>query len=146
MIVADHIRRAARQFPDRVAAICGGERRSHRELDERSSRFANALLARGLELGERVIVLLENSIRCIEIDFALSKAGLVRVALDPRVTAPELAYILADAEPAALVFGSNFGHLVGDVIAARPMRHVICVEEPQAPRVLAGAVAYEALL
>ena len=147
MVVAEHIRRAARCYPDHVAAICDGEQRSHREIDERSNRFANALLQRGLTTGERVVVLLDNSIRCIEIDFGLAKAALVRVALNPRITAPELEYILQDAAPGALVFGSNFAALIMPLVAREEgIRQIIRVAEPSAPGLDPAATDYEAML
>lgn len=147
MVVPEHIRRAARLYPDNVAAICGDESRTHAEIDERSSRLANALLARGLACGDRVVVLLENSIRCIEVDFGLSKAALVRVALNPRVTAAELAYILDDAEPAAVIFGCNFENLVAvALVERRGIRHVICIAEPGSPTEAMGALDYETML
>ena len=147
MIAAEHIRRAARLYPDHVAAICDEERRTHAELDDRSNRLADALLALGLGRGERVIVLLENSVRCIEADFALSKAGLVRVALNPRITAPELEYILDDAEPAGVIYGSNFGNLIGPAFAQRSaVRHAICVQEPGVSMRQDRVIDYETLL
>jgi long-chain acyl-CoA synthetase len=142
VLVPDHIARAAKLYPGAVAAICEGEHRTHREIDERSNRLANALLERGLAKGERVVVLLENSIRGIEIDFALGKAGLVRVSLNPRVTASELAYILDDAEPAAMIFGTSFTRLVEPALAAREtIRVAIRIDEPDAQ-----ACGYEALI
>lgn len=147
MVVADHIRRAAQCYPDHVAAICDAEQRSHREIDERSNRFANALLQRGLSAGERVVVLLDNSIRCIEIDFGLAKAALVRVALNPRITAHELEYILKDAEPSAIVFGSNFAALIEPAVSGvQGVRQMICVTEPGSPGPDSAAADYEALL
>lgn len=147
MVVADHISRAARCYPDHVAAICDGEQRSHREIDERSNRFANALLQRGLTAGERVVVLLDNSIRCIEVDFGLAKAALVRVSLNPRITAPELEYILKDAEPSAIVFGSNFAALIVPVFSrVAGIRQIIRVAEPSSPRLDPAATDYKAIL
>jgi len=147
MVVADHIRRAARCYPERIAAICDEERRSLREIDERSNRLARAMLEHGIAAGERVLVLLENSIRCIEVDFGLSKAALVRVSLNPRVSAPELEYILQDAEPSAIVHGSNFSGLVADVLRRTESAcRTICVEEPGAPRGDDAGTDYEALL
>ena len=147
MVVADHIRRAARCYPDNVAAICDAERRSHREIDERSSRFAGALLQLGLRAGERVVVLLENSIRCIEVDFGLAKAVLVRVSLNPRITAPELEYIVKDAQPAAIVFGSNFAALVDEAVSrADGIAHRIRVAEPDSTEHGCEAIDYEELL
>ncbi len=147
MVVADHVGRAAQCYPEHVAAICDAERRSHREIDERSSRFANALLRRGLAAGDRVVVLLDNSIRCIEVDFGLAKAGLVRVSLNPRVTAPELEYIAQDAQPGAIVFGSNFAALVAPVVlSAQGIRQIIRVSEPAAPAPNTVGIDYEDML
>ena len=147
MIVAEHIQRAARCYADHVAAICDGERRTHAEIDERSNRLANALLTHGLAHGDRVLVLLENSIRCIEVDFGLCKAGLVRVSLNPRITAPELAYICDDAEVVAIICGSNFLSLVLPTIRERSgIRYMICVEEPAAPAVPEECIDYDELL
>jgi len=147
MVVADHVRRAARGYPHQVAAICDGEQRTHLEIDERSSRFANALGRSGLAAGERVIVLLDNSIRCIEVDFGLAKAALVRVSLNPRITAPELEYILRDAEPSAIVFGSNFQALIAPAVSCvEGIRQLVRVAEPGSPELDPAAVDYERML
>lgn len=147
MVTGEHIRRAASLYGNNIAAICEDERRTHREIDERSSRLANALLARGLARGERVVVLLENSIRCIEVDFALSKAGLVRVSLNPRITAGELEYVIQDAEPAAIILGSNFMPLAAPVTARTgDIREVVCVAEPGKQTKGGLGTDYESLL
>lgn len=108
MIVPDQLTRATRRFPTNVAAICGDEVRSFAEMDERSNRLANALLSMGLSKGDRVATLLENSVRCLDADFALAKSGLVRVSLNPRCTAKEIGYIVADSGARAIVFGSGY--------------------------------------
>jgi acyl-CoA synthetase (AMP-forming)/AMP-acid ligase II len=115
MNVADQLHRVARFYGSSVAAVCGDERRTYDELEERSNRLANALLARGLLPGDRVATWMENSIRCVEMDFALAKAGLVRVSLNPRLTAREANYILNDADAKVLVYGASFDK---DVAAA----------------------------
>jgi long-chain acyl-CoA synthetase len=147
MSVAEHIRRATRRYADNLAAICGDERRTHAEIGERSNRLANALLARGLAHGDRVVVLLENSIRCIEVDFALCKAGLVRVSLNPRITAAELAYICDDAEPRAIICGSNFLSLILPALRERSgIAHVVCVNDIAEIAVPEEWLDYDALL
>jgi long-chain acyl-CoA synthetase len=114
MIVGDHITRAVRRFPDATAVICGGESYSFRELDERTNRLGNAMLALGLCCGDRIVTLLENSVRCVEVDFALAKAGLVRVSLNPRSTAKDVRYILEDSDARAIIVDSGLDSLVGD--------------------------------
>ena len=147
MNVPDHINRAARRYPDHIAAICDDEQRSHGEIDERSNRFANALFQCGLTAGERVVVLLENSIRCIEVDFGLAKAAMVRVSLNPRITAPELEYILKDVEPSAMIFGAVFAPLIGSVVAGiGSIRQLVCIAEAATPPPDQAGADYETLL
>ncbi len=148
MVVGDHIARAVKRYREELAAICGDELRTFAELDDRTNRLANALLARGLAKGDRVAALVENSIRCIEIDFALAKAGLVRVSLNPRSMAKDVSYILADSEARAMIYGGAFADVVGETAANAP-----CVEswvriaeldsEPTAP---VESLDYEELL
>ena len=75
MNVGDQLHKAARLYGSRIAARCDDETLTFAELEERSNRLAHALLARGLKHGERVATWLENSIRCLELDFALAKAA-----------------------------------------------------------------------
>ncbi|MFN0184819.1 MAG: class I adenylate-forming enzyme family protein [Aquabacterium sp.] len=108
MNVADALHRAARLYGDAPAARCGDEWRSFAELEQRSNQLAQALLAHGLQPGDRVAIWLENSIRCVELDYALAKAGLVRVSLNPRLTPREAQYILVDSDARAFVHGASF--------------------------------------
>lgn len=143
MIVPDQIRRGARLYPDRTAAICGSEQRTFREIDERTNRLANALTARGLKPGDRVATWLGNSIRCIETDFALAKAGLVRASLNPRLTAAEAEYILGDSDARALIYDPGYEPMLA-AFGQQPeqLETRLCVGSAQLP----GVEDYEALL
>ena len=120
MIVPDHLHAAARLHGHRPLAICGDESRTYAEIEERTNRLANALLATGLAPGDRVGTWLENSVRCIELDFALAKAGLVRVSLNPRLTAREAEFILADADAKAFFHDASFDSGVAELRPAVP--------------------------
>ena len=73
------------------------------EFDAATDRLGNALLARGLVPGDRVGVLLPNSIECIIAYYALAKAGLVRVGLNTRETLNDHNYKLNDSESRAVI-------------------------------------------
>ena len=146
MIVGDQIARAARRYPDNIAAICGDERRSFRDIDERSNRLAHALLALGLTKGDRVATLVENSIRCMEIDFALAKAGLVRVSLNPRSSAAEGAFIVSDSDARIVVFGSGYGRVASDMPPEEVGHWVRIAEDDGSPPSGRAALDYESLL
>ena len=108
MNVADQLHKAARLYGNAVAARCGDETRSYVELEERSNRLANALLAYGLKPGDRVATWMENSIRCIELDFALAKAGLVRPGSRARIAKAANKRCCCRSQPAHAVATANW--------------------------------------
>jgi acyl-CoA synthetase (AMP-forming)/AMP-acid ligase II len=101
--VAAIIRARASAAPDAVAISGDGRPLTFGELDARSSRLANALSALGVRRGDRVAYLDHNATEFWETMFAAAKLGAVLTPLNFRLAAPELAAILADAEPAVLV-------------------------------------------
>jgi acyl-CoA synthetase (AMP-forming)/AMP-acid ligase II len=147
MNVPDQIARAVRRFGQSCAAICGDERRSFLEIDERTNRLANALRALGLAKGDRVATLVENSVRCVELDFALAKAGLVRVSLNPRSVEKDVQYILADSGARVLVAGENYGGIL-EAIGPTPasVEHILRIDEGLGSAAPAGLLDYEDML
>jgi len=102
------INRAVKEYPDNMALICRDTRMTFRDLNTRVNRLANALLNLGVEKGDRVGMLLRNCSEFIEIDFALSKTGMVRVPLNARLTASDHEYMLNDSGANTLIFGEEF--------------------------------------
>ncbi len=68
----------------------GGRKLSIGELAARSNRLANAFLGLGLTPGDRVAYVAQNHLEYVVLEFALLKAGLVKVPLNPRFTPVEL--------------------------------------------------------
>jgi long-chain acyl-CoA synthetase len=114
--VADVIRRHAAQRPDAVALRRGEQELTYGDLDERSNRLAQALLARGVRAGTRVAYLDRSSPEVIELLFAASKAGAVLVPLNWRLAPPELAAVLGDAQAPVLIAGSDYRDVAEDVL------------------------------
>src|SRR5919201_1557674 len=98
--VADVIRRAAERRPGVVALRHGERELTYAQLDERSSRLAQALLAAGIGAGSRVAYLGRTAPEVIELLFAVSKIGAVIVPLNWRLSPRELAGVLENAQPA----------------------------------------------
>ena len=82
------------------------------ELNARANRVANALLAMGVGPGDRVVLLLKNSVEFVETYFAVAKIGAVLVPVNWRLVAAEIAYILQDCGARALVYDSDFDEAV----------------------------------
>ncbi len=102
------IRDRARSTPDRVAIDCRGAETTYAELDARSERLAAGLLAAGLVRGDRVATLTATSTEHVVAFFACAKAGLTLTPLNWRLAEPELAYQIADAEPAVLLCSDEY--------------------------------------
>ncbi|MCU1324734.1 MAG: AMP-dependent synthetase and ligase [Bryobacterales bacterium] len=73
------------------------------EIDARANRLANALTGRGLNLGDRLCVYLANSVEMIDLYLACVKLGVIFVPINILYREREMAHILTDAEPVALV-------------------------------------------
>lgn len=95
MQIGSIIRRAALQYKDAPCLTEGERTLSFREFDAATDRLGNALIEKGLLPGERVGVLLPNSIDCLIAYYAIFKAGLVRVQLNVRETLDSHRYKIA---------------------------------------------------
>lgn len=112
--LADLVRRHAAERPDAPALSCGNSTLTFRELHERSSRVANALLALNVGHGDRVAVLDRNGPSFFEIAFGCSKIGAVVVGLNWRLAPPEAEAVIRDADLSVLFVGVEQLPLVPD--------------------------------
>ena len=88
---------------DEVALEFAGRCFTFGEIDTRSNRMAHLLRARGLETGDRLCVYLANCVEMIDLYLACIKLGAIFVPINILYRDREMAHILKDAAPAALV-------------------------------------------
>ena len=113
---------ACAAVPGDEAVVCGATRLSWREVEEKTSRIASGLRARGIRAGDRVALLLGNRIEFVLAFFAAFRIGAVTVPLSTRYQTPEIAYALSDCGAAMLIFEAELaGRLPeeGDIPALR---------------------------
>ena len=103
--------------PDREAYVDGnpGLRLTFDQLNRRCNRLANVLLEKGVKKGDRVGILMMNSVEFVESFFAIAKVGGVVVPLNWRLVADELEFILKDSGTSMLLFGDEFAETVADI-------------------------------
>lgn len=97
------VRAFAQRRPQHEALVCGGERRTYGELEQRTNRIAHALHGRGLHPGDRLALLLDNGIPWVEVALGAIKCGALVVPVSTRLTEHEVAFVAADCNPHALV-------------------------------------------
>jgi acyl-CoA synthetase (AMP-forming)/AMP-acid ligase II len=103
MSILDHLRRAVEQRPDHPYLVHEGQRVSFGEFDQRTNRLANALLAAGIERGDRVTLALGSSIEYAVASIGVLKAGAVTHPINAQLGGSQLAYILGHAEPSMVI-------------------------------------------
>jgi fatty-acyl-CoA synthase len=102
------LHRAAQIFPDRVGVVEGNLKYTYGEFLERSLKFAGALKALGVRPGDRVAILAGNSHVMLAAHYAVPFSGAVLVALNTRVTAADMAFILKHSGASVLIYDQEF--------------------------------------
>jgi len=92
-----------------------------REVERLSRSFAASLQALGLERGDRVAIMVPNTLQSPVALFGILRAGMVAVNVNPMYTITELGHQLADSGARAVVVLENFAHTVA---AALPQTNV----------------------
>jgi fatty-acyl-CoA synthase len=111
MIRTDWLARNAQYTPDATALVWQptGATYTYAELNALGNRLAQALASEhGLEAGDRIAVLAENTVEHVLLFIAAQKAGFVLVPLNFRLTTPELQYLVDDSDPALLFAAANY--------------------------------------
>jgi long-chain acyl-CoA synthetase len=114
--VADYLTISAARDPHRIALVEAdtGERLTYSELDEKVTSTAQILLDRGMSparIGDRVAMLLGNSIDFVVTYFAVIRAGLVAVPLNPGYTEAEMTHILTECDARLLLVDKDSAEL-----------------------------------
>ncbi len=94
--------------PDRDAVICGGERLTWGEFDRRLNRVANCLIEEGIGRGDKVAVLMGNSIAALVTILGVVKAGACVVPLSGLLTGRQLAGLIGDADAVLLIASAEY--------------------------------------
>ncbi|HZH44532.1 MAG TPA: long-chain fatty acid--CoA ligase [Lysobacter sp.] len=111
------------QFRDRPAFSNFGKVLTYGDLDRLSLQFAGYLLGElKLKKGDRVAIMMPNCLQYPIAVFGVLRAGLTVVNTNPMYTARELKHQLEDSGASAILVLDNFGHIVQQVVAGKPIK------------------------
>lgn len=116
MLIGDIATNNARRYPDKRALVDADRVHTWSQVDERARRLACFLTERGLEPGDRVMVIARNCIEWPEISFGLAKAGLIAVPVNIRLAPDEVAHVRNDCGArAVIVHGDHLDQFVDEL-------------------------------
>ncbi len=140
--------RSAGVYPRRVSVIHGERRYTWRETLRRCRRFASALVEAGIGRGDTVVaVVAPNLPEAFEATYGVPMAGAVLNALNIRLDADLIAFILKHGDAKVLLTDGEFAPVVKAALAQLEQKPlVIDIADPLAPGERLGAVDYEAFL
>ncbi len=104
------LQRAAKRFPHATALICKDVSITFLQLYHHSLRVTRDLLEKGIKPHDRVCLLFENSIEYYSAYFGIWQTGAVVAPLNTFITEKELAHVINDSQPVALVVSEEFSH------------------------------------
>jgi len=146
------LRRSAQIYPNRSAVIHGNRRYTWREALGRCRRLASALAKRGIGRGDTVALMAPNVPEAFEAHFGVPMAGAVLNALNIRLDADTIAFILKHGEAKILITDTEFAPVIGPAVAQldrKPL--VIDIADPVGPNgsylgEKLGSIDYESFL
>ncbi|GLY92545.1 acyl-CoA synthetase [Actinoallomurus iriomotensis] len=144
MYLTQGLHRSVQQTPEATMTICGGRRRTYREVAERVARLASAIRELGVREGDRVAMLGLNSDRYHEYLLAVPWANAVLNPVNIRWSPAEIAYSLKDSTTRVLFVDDAFSRMLPAIKEAWPgLATVIHAGDGPLPE---GAVSYEELI
>ncbi|HVW26855.1 MAG TPA: long-chain fatty acid--CoA ligase [Polyangiaceae bacterium] len=140
--LADVLRPAMSIAPDKVAIYFEDRTITYREIDERANKIASALVAMGVQKGDRVVTHVDNRPEFVEIYQGVMRAGAILVPTNVMYTADEMEHILTDSGAVVAFLRGDLVEKVSERRSRFPeLRGIIAV----GPTAVASAADFDAL-
>ncbi len=134
MNLGQNLKVNAKKFPNTVCLKDSQRSFTYPQTNTRVNRLSHSLTSLGLSKGDKLAVLLENSIEIIELYLATAKTGIVIVPINFRLTPLEVAYIVENSDAKAIVVHDQFTDTLAAIrsdLRAIPAENAIVVGQPK---------------
>lgn len=132
MNVGQLLANTAARTPDQTATIFRDQKTSYAELDKRANQVANALMALGIQKGDRVGLYIHNLPLYVEAYYGILKAGATVVPMNVLYKTGEVAYIMRDSGAKALLTFGPFTQVAAEAKAEAPELQYLITAAPGA--------------
>jgi len=117
MNLGQNLKVNAKKFPNNVMLKDSQRSFTYPEVNKRVNQLAHSLLSLGLSKGDKVAVLLENSIEIVEVFLATAKTGIIIVPINFRLVSAEVEYIADNSDAKAFIVHDEFTSTVDPIKA-----------------------------
>ncbi len=135
MVIGSLPVQCARRYPKKAATIFQDQTQTFDQFNARINALGDGLKKLGLKKGDKVSIISRNNPQMLEVMFAAAKCGMIFVPINFRLTAPELEFVINDAEINILFVGEHYREIVHEV-----QRNIQC------PHVITLGDGYESLI
>jgi fatty-acyl-CoA synthase len=152
--IGENLRRTTERYPDRDALVVRSQnyRATYRELYDATSALARALIASGIEQGDRVGIWAPNRFEWVVTQFATARMGAILVNINPAYKSSELGYVLRQSGVKLLLLarefrGADYPALLDEVRADCPdLDEAIVLDDAWAELMERGAIVTDTQL
>ena len=117
MNLGQNLKVNAKKFPDTVMLKDSQRSFTYPQVNKRVNQLAHSLLSLGFSKGDKVAVLLENSIEIVEVFLATAKTGIIIVPINFRLVSAEVEYIADNSDAKAFIVHDEFTSTVDPIKA-----------------------------
>ena len=140
------IHRTASIYPDMVSIIHGEQQFTWTQTYDRCRRLASALVSHGIRHGDTVAAICPNTPAIYEASFGVAMMGGVLNAINTRLDADTIGFILRHGEAKALIIDSEFANLVDKAVAKQSLSLLLIVDDDLGLEGYKGDITYEEFL
>lgn len=134
LLVNDFLRRAAKLYPNKIAVVDGDRRFTYAEFRDRVNQLGHALMALGIQKGDRVCILSPNSHFFLESYYGVTQIGAILVPLNYRLIPADHQYIINHAGVKAVLVDYEYAAVVDQIRPNLPkVQHWIVAQEGGQP-------------
>ena len=126
---------ATEKWPDNIAFSLGEGRLSYRELDDITSRLAAGLADLGVEVGDKVLLFLSNSIEFVIGYYGILKAGATVTTVNPLSRQVELRHQINDTGATAIITSAEFYPVVEEVRTGTTLKTAVVTDMEKGERI-----------
>jgi len=135
LLVNKFLENSARKYPDKIALITDKGRYTYKEIDEMANKTANALIAGGLEKGDRAVIFMDNSLEPVVGLFAILKAGGIFMLVNPTTKTEKFTYILNNSRASVVISSSTKLQVIIDACNNTPSLKNVYISGDNIPSV-----------